>query len=71
MHGSADRITSPSASQTFAVRAGAFCTFVLWDGHYHELHNEPEKEAVFRTLVAWLDERLESKPAQVINPALT
>jgi alpha-beta hydrolase superfamily lysophospholipase len=64
MHGSADRVTSASASQIFASSAGASCTFVLWEGLYHELHNESEQGEVFRTLISWLDRQLESAQAQ-------
>ncbi len=58
MHGSADRIASPNASQEFANAAGSICTFVLCEGLYHELHNEPEQVDVLKTMVSWLDERM-------------
>jgi len=54
MHGGADRITSAPASRQFAGRARGDCTFKLWDDLYHEMHNEPEQEAVFGFLLAWL-----------------
>ncbi len=54
MHGGADRITSPEASRLFAGRVTGPCQFKLWDGFYHEIHNEPEKEEVFNYLVSWL-----------------
>jgi alpha-beta hydrolase superfamily lysophospholipase len=54
MHGSADRLTSASASRQFAERAGRYCVMKIWDGAYHELHNEPEKDAVLAHLLAWL-----------------
>ena len=41
MHGDADRITSAQASREFASRAKDQCTLKIWDGLYHELHNEP------------------------------
>jgi alpha-beta hydrolase superfamily lysophospholipase len=55
MHGSADRITSADASREFAEKAGEQVTFKLWEGFYHETHNEPEKDAVFQTIISWLD----------------
>lgn len=61
MHGTADRIAYPSGSEYFAksVReAGGDVTLKLWDGLYHELHNEPEKEEVFKFTIAWLDGHL-------------
>ena len=60
MHGSADRITSPDASREFAARAGAVCTLIIWDGLYHEIHNEPEQAKVLNTIEMWLDKRIES-----------
>ena len=55
MHGGADAITSVTASYRLAQIAGPNCTFKLWEGFYHELHNEPEKQEVFKTIVAWLE----------------
>jgi alpha-beta hydrolase superfamily lysophospholipase len=54
MHGSADQLTSAIASRQFAERAGKHCVMNIWDGVYHELHNEPEKEAVLAQVLAWL-----------------
>lgn len=54
-HGSADKLTSPEASEEFAKNANGFVTFKLWDGLYHESHNEPEKEEVFNYIYAWMD----------------
>jgi len=58
VHGSADSITSPSASQSFATRAGDNCTLKIWEGFYHETHNEPEKEQVIAFNLAWLEQFL-------------
>jgi acylglycerol lipase len=55
MHGSADRITSPEASREFAQRSDGKCTLKVWDGLYHEIHNEPEKEQVLEYMIRWLD----------------
>lgn len=58
MHGDADGLTSHAASLAFAGRAGGDITFRSWPGAYHELHNEPEQEAVFRFGLEWLDAHL-------------
>ncbi|MEN8255117.1 MAG: lysophospholipase [Verrucomicrobiota bacterium] len=58
MHGNADRITSAEASKEFASRAGDVCTLKIWDGFYHELHNEPEKKYVLDYMLAWMDQTL-------------
>jgi len=58
MHGKGDKISYPSGSEDFAKRAraaGGDVTLKLWDGLYHEIHNEPEKESVFRFMIEWLD----------------
>ena len=61
MHGTADKLTYPSGSEDFARlvgKAGANVTLKLWDGLYHELHNEPEKAEVFKFMTGWLDEHV-------------
>jgi acylglycerol lipase len=54
MHGTDDRITSAPASAAFCERAEGDATFKGWQGLYHEIHNEPEKEQVLDYLVAWM-----------------
>lgn len=61
MHGSADSITSPEASRQFAASAGDRVTLHIWDGLFHEIHNEAQKAEVFATMIAWLDARLKTK----------
>lgn len=58
MHGKADAIAFPSSSTEFAASLKEKCTLVLWDGAAHELHNEPEKGEVFKTMTLWMDARL-------------
>lgn len=55
MHGGDDKITSLEASREFASKVTEKCTFRIWDGLYHEIHNEPEKQAVFAFLISWLN----------------
>jgi len=61
MHGTADRLTSWQASQEFAERAGKNVTWRAWNGFYHEIHNEPEKAEVLKTMTTWMDKRLSKK----------
>jgi len=56
MHGSADKLTSAPASQEFARKAGSFVTLRIWEGFYHEIHNELEKAEVIQTMLTWLDQ---------------
>ncbi len=58
LHGKADAIAFPSGSIEFAAALKDKCTIVLWDDAYHELHNEPEKDKVFKTMTLWMDARL-------------
>jgi alpha-beta hydrolase superfamily lysophospholipase len=55
MHGSADRLTSADASGEFAEKAGDKVKLKIWDGFYHEIHNEPEQADVFKVIIDWLD----------------
>ncbi len=55
MHGGDDKIISVEASREFADKINENCTFKIWDGFYHEIHNEPEKEEVFKFLIDWLN----------------
>jgi acylglycerol lipase len=59
MHGGSDLITSQTASAEFASKAGDMCQLKIWEGLYHEIHNEPEREQVFACLLEWLGKRSE------------
>ena len=63
MHGTADRLTSPEASAAFCARVGPLCTLRLWEGLYHEVHNEPQKAEVLATLRNWLESLLAAPEA--------
>jgi alpha-beta hydrolase superfamily lysophospholipase len=39
--------------------ASADKTLRLYDGLYHEIFNEPERDAVLADVIAWLDARVE------------
>lgn len=59
VHGTADRLVPVAATEWVAAHATqADVTVRIWDGLYHEPHNEPEREQVLDGIVAWLDERL-------------
>jgi alpha-beta hydrolase superfamily lysophospholipase len=61
MHGSADRLCSAEATRQFAKTAGKNVTLDVWEGWYHEIHNEPEQSKVFKVMTKWLDEQLRKK----------
>jgi acylglycerol lipase len=56
LQGTADRIVDPKATRKFArnIIKGDI-TFQLWEGGYHELHNEPDRDEVFNVMLHWLD----------------
>lgn len=58
LHGKKDPVAFVSSSIEFAEPLKEKCTLVLWDDGLHELHNEPEKAEVFKTMSLWMDARL-------------
>jgi alpha-beta hydrolase superfamily lysophospholipase len=57
MHGSDDKICSPEGSREFASKT-SLAELKIWDGGYHELHNETFREEVFSYLMKWLNARI-------------
>jgi len=55
MHGSADAVAFSSSSSEFAQPLGDKCTLILWEGGFHELHNEPFKDEVFKSMIIWMN----------------
>jgi alpha-beta hydrolase superfamily lysophospholipase len=53
-HGSADRLTSHDASEEFARKVKGDVTWRSWSGLFHECHNEPEQNDVFRMVSDWI-----------------
>jgi alpha-beta hydrolase superfamily lysophospholipase len=59
MHGTADRVTPPLGSEMILARAGSKDKAIIrYDGLYHELLNEPERDQVLADIAAWIDARL-------------
>ncbi|HOW08278.1 MAG TPA: lysophospholipase [Bacteroidales bacterium] len=57
MHGSDDRICSPEGSREFASLT-KLAELKIWEGGYHELHNEPFRHEVFGYIAGWIDKLL-------------
>ena len=54
-----DRLADPAATRAWVEAAPAdLVDYVEWDGLYHEMFNEPEKQQVFEKMEGWLEERL-------------
>jgi len=59
LHGTADQATKPSGSKRFYENAGsADKTLKLYEGHYHDLLNDLDKEMVMADIRNWIDARL-------------
>lgn len=55
LQGSSDYLVDPNGAQLLVKKASsADKTLKVYEGLYHEVHNEPEREAMFRDLEAWL-----------------
>lgn len=55
MHGSADRLTSPAGSVDFVAESSGKASLKVWEGFYHELHNEPGWQAVAAFSLGWIE----------------
>lgn len=55
MHGLADRITSYKGTAAFAQNNPQMVELRLWEGLYHEIHNEQEKQQVFDHIAGWME----------------
>lgn len=52
-----DRLADPAATRAWAAAAPAHrVEYVEWEGFYHEMFNEPEKEQVFAKVESWLSQ---------------
>ena len=61
LHGTADKVTKPSGSQFFYDTAGSTDkTIRLYEGHYHDLLSDVDKEKVMADIISWIDTRLKA-----------
>jgi len=59
LHGTADKATKPSGSQTFYDTAGSTDkTIELYEGHYHDLLNDIGREEVLAGIVEWIEKHV-------------
>jgi alpha-beta hydrolase superfamily lysophospholipase len=54
MVGTGDRIVDSAAAIAVAGRLSGKVTLKRWDGLFHELHNEPERDAVMKYVLDWV-----------------
>jgi acylglycerol lipase len=59
LHGTEDKATNPSGSQFFYDTTGSTDkTLKLYEGHYHDLLNDVDKEVVMADINDWIDARV-------------
>ncbi len=56
MHGTADNICSHKASEEYVMNTSDRTRLKLWEGAYHELHHEPNRDEIFDYTIQWLKE---------------
>lgn len=60
MAGSEDHIVNLEVIKQFAKKVpGEYITFEIFEGFFHEIHNEYEKENVFQIIFSWISSTLE------------
>jgi alpha-beta hydrolase superfamily lysophospholipase len=70
MQSGADRLVDPAAPGRWTAAAPeGLVELVSWEGFYHEMFNEPGKDAVRARALAWLRERLPT-PSPVVAKAV-
>jgi acylglycerol lipase len=66
MHGTEDKATKPSGSRHFYEQTGSQDkTLKLYEGHFHDLLNDVDKEIVMRDILSWIDERIPAETSAV------
>ncbi len=58
LHGTGDKITSYKASEIFAKNANEQVELKLYEGAYHELHNDIIKNEVVNAMTTWIDRKI-------------
>lgn len=56
--GSEDRLVDPVASEKFAKNLKGNVTYKRFEGGFHELHNEPNKQELFDAMGAWINKTI-------------
>jgi acylglycerol lipase len=70
LHGTADKATKFSGSQFFYDTAGSTDkTIKLYEGHFHDLLNDIDKELVIADIQGWIDARLPAVQPESVTVA--
>ena len=71
LHGTDDKATNPSGSQFFYDNAGSTDkTLKLYEGHYHDLLNDLDKEVVMADITDWIDARIPATQTRSVGAAV-
>jgi alpha-beta hydrolase superfamily lysophospholipase len=66
LHGTEDKATKPSGSRHFYENAGSTDkTLKLYEGHFHDLLNDIDKEIVMADIQNWINERIPAETSAV------
>lgn len=66
IHGTEDKATKPSGSRHFYEQAGSSDkTLKLYEGHFHDLLNDIDKEIVMADIQNWINERIPAENSAV------
>jgi alpha-beta hydrolase superfamily lysophospholipase len=58
MHGDADNITSHKSTELFIQNTTVFTQVKIWEGSYHEIHNDLDRDYVFNYTANWLENKV-------------
>ena len=58
IHGGEDQLAYASGARELAALAPAVTTLHVYDGLFHEIHHEPERERVLGDVLAWIELQL-------------
>ncbi len=64
MQGDADKICDPEGSRRIAALEQELCTYIEWEGLYHEIHNGSQTSDgmdVIRTMIDWVKNSLQGR----------
>lgn len=66
LHGTEDKATKPSGSEHFYEKTGSTDkTLKFYEGHFHDLLNDVDKEIVMADIQSWIDERIPAETSAV------
>ncbi len=58
IHGGEDQVAYASGARELAALAPSVTTLHVYDGLFHEIHHEPERDRVLGDVLAWIDVQL-------------